>query len=176
VRISHIEQPFELSVQVDYHYLNSSKQFSRKFAHQLPVVQDIFTPHQFTHIHPSGIITSAIIKPPKSPSGKPAYMLFALHGAGVENNSPAWAQDAYLELDDANVYIIQPSGVTSWGDDWHGAWSFKDVQSARRGVHLWSVAVQSCVPDNYQFLFWGPAIVAGHSNGGESLVKTEVDD
>jgi hypothetical protein len=116
------------------------------------------------------VVSSAIIKPPKSVSkGKVAYMLFALHGAGVENNSPFWADDAYRDLNDINAFIIQPSGVTSWGDDWHGAWSFNDVESARLGAYHWSIAISPCVPLDYQFFFWAPAIVAGHSNGGSFL-------
>src|SRR5438046_6012944 len=99
VRISRIERPFKISVHIEYHYLNNSTRHTRIFYHQLPIVQDIFTPHQFTYIHPSGIVTSGIIKPPKTiASGKVAYMLFALHGAGVENNSPFWAEDAYRNL------------------------------------------------------------------------------
>jgi hypothetical protein len=95
-------------------------------------------------------------------------MLFALHGAGVENNSPFWADDAYRGLDDVNAYLIQPSGVTTWGDDWHGAWSLPDIENLRRGVHFWSVTVSACMPLDFHFLFWVPAIVAGHSNGGQS--------
>ena len=93
-------------------------------------------------------------------------MLFALHGAGVENNSPFWAEDAYREIGDINAFIIQPSGVTSWGDDWHGTWSSKDVEAARKGVHIWRAAVQPCAPIDYRFEFLGPVILAGHSNGG----------
>jgi hypothetical protein len=103
-------------------------------------------------------------------------MLFALHGAGVENNSPFWAEDAYRDLHDVNAYIIQPSGVTPWGDDWHGAWSLPDVDNMRLGVHLWSVAVSSCLPLDFHFLFWVPAIVAGHSNGGKLYRREKVYD
>jgi len=131
-------------------------------------VQNITTPHQFTYLHPSGIVTSGIIKPPNDvASGRASYLIFALHGAGVENNSIFWAKDAYRELDDVNAYIVQPSGVTPWGDDWHGAWSLPEVDHLRMAVHLWSVAVSPCLPKGFHFLFWVPAIVAGHSNGGD---------
>jgi hypothetical protein len=166
----HVKHPFSISIQVGYKYQNDVTQYMRTFSHKIPVVQDIFTPHQFTHIHPSGIVTSSIIKPPKSIlAGKVAYILFALHGAGVENNSPFWAEDAYRNLKDVNAYIVQPSGVTSWGDDWHGTWSFRDVESAQWGVRMWSVAVSPCLPLDFHFLFWAPSIVAGHSNGGSAL-------
>jgi hypothetical protein len=95
-----------------------------------------------------------------------AYMLLSLHGAGVENNSPFWTE-AYRDLDDLNVYVIQPSGVTSWGDDWHSAWSFNDVDSAQEGLSHWIKAISPCMPKGYRFYFWQSAIVAGHSNGGE---------
>ena len=98
-------------------------------------------------------------------------MLFALYGAGVENNSPFWAEDAYRNLKDVNAYIIQPSGVTAWGDDWHGAWSFPNIENLRMGVHLWSVAVSPSLPVDFHFFFWSPAIVTGHSNGGNSLSR-----
>jgi len=177
VRISRVERPFTISVHIEYHYLQSSTPHTRTFSHQLPVVQNIFTPHQFTYIHSSRIVTSGIVKPPKSiVSGKVAYMLFALHGAGVENNSPFWAKDAYRELKDVNAYIIQPSGVTSWGDDWHGAWSFPNVENVRMGVHLWSVAVSPCQPVDFHFFFWSPAIVTGHSNGGEIDTGRNIDE
>jgi len=166
-RLSSVRQPFKVTVRLSYHYLRSLKQHTQVFSHQLPVVKDIFTPHQFTYLHPSGIVTSGIIKPPKSIFTRQVpYMLFAFHGAGVENNSPFWSEDAYRDLHDVNAYIIQPSGNTAWGDDWHGAWSLPDVESLRMGVHFWSVAVSACMPPDLHFLFWIPAIVAGHSNGG----------
>jgi hypothetical protein len=159
-------------VHIIYNYLNDTKQHTRTFTHPLSVINDILKPHQFTHLHPSGTVTSAIIKPPKSlKKTKVAYMLFALHGAGVENNSPFWAEDAYRGLDDINAFIIQPSGVTSWGDDWHDAWSFNDVESSRAGAYLWSISISPCMPLDYQFFFWAPAIVTGHSNGGNSSFR-----
>ena len=93
-------------------------------------------------------------------------MMYALHGAGVENNSPFWAEDAYRDSDEFKAYIVQPSGVTSWGDDWHGAWSFKDVESAREGLIHWASSVVSCFPSSFHLYFYNAAIVAGHSNGG----------
>ena len=177
VRINRVERPFTISVHIEYHYLESSAIYARTFSHQLPVVQNLSTPHQFTYIHPSGIVTSGIIKAPKSiSSAKVAYMLFALHGAGVENNSPFWANDAYRELEDVNAYIIQPSGVTPWGDDWHGAWSLPSIENIRIGVHLWSVAVSPCLPVDFRFFFWSPVIIAGHSNGGEIDWGRSIDD
>jgi hypothetical protein len=170
-----VKRPYKIQVRLDYYYLNDLTRHTRTFSHQLPVVQDIFAPHQFTYLHPSGIVTSGIIKLPKSiATGKVPYMLFALHGAGVENNSPFWAEDAYRELDDINAYIIQPSGVTSWGDDWHSAWSLGDVENLRMGVNLWSVTVSPCMPVDFRFLCWVPAIVAGHSNGGEFPMQMEL--
>jgi len=166
-KVSGIGPTGKACIQIQYRRGTESEVLSKEFCHQLPVVQNITTPHQFTYLHPSGIVTSGIIKPPKDiASGKVAYLIFALHGAGVENNSIFWAKYAYRELDDINAYIVQPSGVTPWGDDWHGAWSLSDIDHLRMAVHLWSVAVSPCLAKGLHFLFWVPAIVAGHSNGG----------
>lgn len=171
IKLRKTKPPFMLSVHVEYTYLNSSMRFKKIFTHQLPIVRDIFAPHQFTYLHPSGIVSSGIIKPPKSIAAKkPTYMLLALHGAGVENNSPFWANDAYCDLNDINAFIIQPSGVTSWGDDWH-TWSNNDVKAAQNGVYFWTETVRACLPNDLQFVFWDPVILAGHSNGGEFFLK-----
>ena len=70
----------------------------------------------------------------------------------------------YSNISDLNAFVVMPSGVTPWGDDWHSAWSFADAESAREAVIEWSRYVSPCV--EYNFLFWSPSIIAGHSNGG----------
>lgn len=90
----------------------------------------------------------------------------------MDNNSPFWS-NAYANLSNLNAFVVQPSGVTPWGDDWHGAWSFADAESAREGVVKWSHCMRSCV--DYKFWFWVPTIITGHSNGGLTLRKRDVD-
>jgi len=165
-----IIRPYLLAVEIKFKHDNVSAEQTKSFSHQLRVIHDLSTPHQFTHTHsdPKGLVSSAIIKPPKSLSSyQPYYILVALHGAGVENNSPFWAHDAYRDLDNQNIFVVQPSGVTSWGDDWHGAWSSRDAQSAIKGVQEWTKRVADCLPSADALQFWDRVIVAGHSNGGQ---------
>ena len=78
---------------------------------------------KFTFLHPSGIVSYAVIRPPPANatcvSGEQKLpILLNLHGAGVETDSDAVRQT----LDDAYgfcAWILFPGGVTSWsGDDW----------------------------------------------------------
>lgn len=82
-------------------------------------------PQKYTFLHPGGILSYAIIRPPVNnscfqPYGRPLPILLSLHGAGLE------ADDETVRhmLDDAYgvcAWIIFPTGVTPWsGDDWRG--------------------------------------------------------
>jgi hypothetical protein len=73
-------------------------------------------------------------------------------------------------MGDLDFFVVQPSGMTPWGDDWHGSWSANDAfESTRDGLNIWAKAIQPCLPKDHTFYFFGLAIVAGHSNGGHPL-------
>lgn len=79
---------------------------------------------KYTFLHPSGIVSYAVIRPPSpaapctsSPVSQ-LPILLALHGAGVEADSPQ-SKEQYDALPDLCSWLLLPSGVTSWsGDDW----------------------------------------------------------
>lgn len=76
------------------------------------------------YLHPSGVVSYAVIRPP-SPTAPCAPdsdsklpILLALHGAGVEADNPQ-SKEQYDALPDLCSWLVLPSGVTSWsGDDW----------------------------------------------------------
>ena len=97
--------------------------FQISFCHVLSG-KDIHSPHKFTFLHPSGIVSYAILR---APSKKICYevskertipVLVGLHGAGVEAESQLVAH-ALDPLPDLSSWVLFPAGVTPWsGDDW----------------------------------------------------------
>jgi hypothetical protein len=83
-----------------------------------------YLPQKFTFLHPSGVVSYAVIRPP-SPNAhctpiasNNLPVLLALHGAGVEADDPQ-SKEQYDALPDLCSWLLIPSGVTSWGgDDW----------------------------------------------------------
>lgn len=85
--------------------------------------KSIYSPHIFTFLHPSGIVSYATLRPPssnatcRSPPTDPPILL-SLHGAGVDVHASS-AQDVYANLPDLCAWLLLPQGVTLWsGDDW----------------------------------------------------------
>lgn len=76
------------------------------------------------YLHPSGVVSYAVIRPPSpaapctpTPDTK-LPILLALHGAGVEADN-SQSKEQYDALPDLCSWLVLPSGVTSWsGDDW----------------------------------------------------------
>ncbi len=85
--------------------------------------QSLLEAHKFTFLHPSGIVSYAILRPPPEGSAcrfqRDSYpVLLNLHGAGLEADS-----EQVRHMLDATpnlcAWLLFPSGVTSWsGDDW----------------------------------------------------------
>lgn len=147
------------SKQAEPHVLVTSGSIRKRSLHD---------PHKFTFLHPSGIVSYAILRPPAQnagcsrTSGSSAPVLLQLHGAGLEADSDLVAH-ALDPLPDLCAWVLFPTGVTPWsGDDWH-TWGFADVQAAIRSVPLWIEAVnwQGIDVDMERWL------VSGHSNGGQ---------
>ncbi|KAL2802893.1 hypothetical protein BJX63DRAFT_440522 [Aspergillus granulosus] len=128
-------------------------------------------PQRVTYLHPAGIVSYAILRPP--PLDAPCMVdqpnsslpvIIGLHGAGLEADSV----EARGMLDAAYgicAWILFPSGVTSWsGDDWH-TWGIADIKAAINAISHWIEAVSwngpGILADNW--------IVIGHSNGGQGV-------
>lgn len=85
--------------------------------------ESIFDPHKVTYLHSSGVVSYAMLRPPSSEadctggSGSDVPILVNLHGAGVEAENPALA-NSYDSLPDLCAWLLFPSGVTTWSDDW----------------------------------------------------------
>jgi hypothetical protein len=79
--------------------------------------------HKVTHIHPSGIVSYAVLRPPSKNATcvsdvRPAPVMVLLHGAGVEADSTI-VRNSFDKLPDICAWLLMPSGVTTWsGDDW----------------------------------------------------------
>ncbi|TKA63624.1 hypothetical protein B0A55_11180 [Friedmanniomyces simplex] len=143
------------------------------FAYALPPVRDLYAPQKTTFMHPGGMVSYAVLRPPSlnahcdAGSNVSAPVLLALHGAGLEAYSDI-VRHALDELPDLCAWTLFPTGVTPWsGDDWH-TWGFADVEAAI-----------AAIPDWIRQVSWeGPGVdvdrwlVTGHSNGGQGVWYT----
>jgi predicted peptidase len=129
-------------------------------------------PHKVTHLHPSGIVSYSILRPPSlnavgHSSTSKLPILLQLHGAGVEASWDMVSQSLNC-MPDLRAWVVFPTGVTPWSaDDWH-AWGFADIQAAIDNIPSWI--------KNHKFGFIGVDtncwIVSGHSNGGQGTWYT----
>jgi predicted peptidase len=142
--------------------LRSKIQVSQDLKHA-----SIYQPHKITFLHPGGIVSYGMLRPPAKNatcrSGQTKLpVLLSLHGAGVEAENPA-VTGALNGVSDLCAWVLFPSGVTPWaGDDWHN-WGFADVEAAIAAIPAWIDRVKWTGPD-VDINRW---IVAGHSNGGQ---------
>jgi predicted esterase len=138
----------------------------------LEVTQDlnhasIFDPHKITFLHPGGMLSYAMLRPPARNAScqakqKKAPIILLLHGAGLEADNPQLIT-AMDPVPDLCAWILFPTGVTPWsGDDWH-SWGFADVEAAVEAIPDWieSVGWRDTGVDTDRW------IVTGHSNGGQ---------
>ncbi|OQN98761.1 hypothetical protein B0A48_15427 [Cryoendolithus antarcticus] len=136
--------------------------------------RDVYETHKFTYLHPSGIVSYAMLRPPKPNIWKRCMndsrsipILLALHGAGVEADSDL-SRQSFDGYPDACAWILIPSGVTPWcGDDWH-IFAQRDIQAAASAVVPWSQGVGWKGP----YVDPGTWVLAGHSNGGQGVWAT----
>lgn len=145
--------------------------------------------HQVTFLHPAGIVSYAVLRPPPmndtkelgSPEAFP--ILLNLHGAGLDASSDL-VRHSLDEVGDIPAWILFPTGVTPWsGDDWRSYiahhtsssltpldnWGFADVEAAIAAIPLWIDEVQWDGP-GAQIDRW---LVSGHSNGGKFILSLE---
>ncbi|KZM25202.1 uncharacterized protein EKO05_0008494 [Ascochyta rabiei] len=155
-----------IAYSITYKVVDSSHRAS------LEVTQDLkhmspYEPHKMTFIHPGGMVSYAMLRPPAKnatcrhkQTKLPVFL--DMHGAGLEADSTE-VTDALDPVSDLCAWTVFPTGVTPWsGDDWHN-WGFADVEAAIETI-----------PDWIQYGNWaGPDvdtdrwIVSGHSNGGQ---------
>lgn len=135
--------------------------------------RSIYHPHKITFLHPGGVVSYAILRPPSenasyhSNQKRPFPILLQLHGAGLEADSDL-VTHALDSLPDLCAWVLFPTGVTPWsGDDWHN-WGFADVEAAVAAVPHWIKAVQWKGAD----LDTDRWLVSGHSNGGQGTWYT----
>ncbi|GAO46412.1 alpha/beta-hydrolase [Saitoella complicata NRRL Y-17804] len=158
----------ELPINITVHHRTTG--LASYLVHSVPLTvrPSVHSPHKFTYLHPSNIVSYSILRPPSLQVQQTSNcsilpVVVSLHGAGVEASSPMWTQ-AYDDLPDLPGWLVMPAGVTSWGDDWH-RWSFGDAEAAARAVKGWMdrVAWEGVGADE------GRWVLTGHSNGGQGV-------
>jgi predicted esterase len=151
-----------------YRQANTRTAVRSAWVYAVPTIRELHEPQKITYLHPGGIVSYAILRPPSESAhcehghDVSAPVLLALHGAGLEADNDL-VRHALDELPNLCSWVLFPTGVTPWsGDDWH-TWGFADVEAAIAAIATW-------IEDNN----WeGPGvdvdhwIVAGHSNGGQ---------
>lgn len=126
-------------------------------------------PHKLTFLHPSGVVSYAILMPPSdfgTGNSSETYLpvLLNLHGAGLEADSHQ-VRHMLDSIRDIHAWTLFPTGMSPWsGDDWH-TWGFADVRAAIFAISDWVSAMS-----------WeGPGVLtdrwllSGHSNGGQGV-------
>lgn len=133
--------------------------------------RDMHAPHKLTFLHPSRIVSYAILRAPSKDvirtvePRRTLPVLLNLHGAGLEADSDQ-VRHMLDPVPDLRAFVLFPTGVTPWsGDDWHD-WGFADAEAAIASISDWILAVK-----------WnGPSadcdkwLVSGHSNGGQGTL------
>ncbi|EGG22604.1 hypothetical protein DFA_04734 [Cavenderia fasciculata] len=73
------------------------------------------SPYLFTFLDYDNTVQYAMVNPPSNCQGSPCGVMIATHGAGVESSSQFWI-DAIAQQ--KSLWILYPTGRTSWGYDW----------------------------------------------------------
>ena len=111
---------FSIKYKLDY----SPELFQTPAISHTLLSHDLEEPQKITFLHPGGIVSYAVLRPPskKASQGVDANtklpVVLHLHGAGVETDSDQ-VRHTFDEKPDLRGWLLYPSGVTSWcGDDW----------------------------------------------------------
>ncbi|EME47892.1 hypothetical protein DOTSEDRAFT_69726 [Dothistroma septosporum NZE10] len=163
--------PF-LHFDLDYHTSSDKHKQVLSVAAGIRIV-NIRDPQKITYMHPGGIVSYAILRPPSENATGSARqselypMLLNLHGAGVEADSDV-TRHSLNGVADLKAWVLFPTGVTPWsGDDWH-AWGFQDVEAAVAAISDWIPNVKWKGPGVDQDKW----LASGHSNGGQGTWYT----
>lgn len=89
-------------------------------------------PKAEANAEPALVSYASVVPPslPLQPDRALPPVLLALHGAGVDVETPFWA--AALPAV-PGMWSVLPTGKNEWGEDWHGG-SMEDVWAARRAL------------------------------------------
>lgn len=158
---------------LQYRIVGNDTDLSLPFTTWPRVLETMEEPHKVTFLHPGGMVSYAILRPP-SPDiqcGKNNNLtlpvLLALHGAGLEADSDI-VKHALDALPDLCAWVLFPTGVAPWsGDDWHN-WGLADVEAAITAIPKWIEQVEWKGP-GVDVNKW---LVSGHSNGGQGTWYT----
>ncbi|KAF8544465.1 hypothetical protein BDD12DRAFT_872710 [Trichophaea hybrida] len=153
---------------VRYNHEGERTQINLSVAKDLNSINHWYQPQKYTFLHPSGIVSYAVLRPPSPNASCQAVpenrlpILLSLHGAGVEADNPQ-SKESYSDLPHLCSWLVLPSGVTSWsGDDWH-RWGFADVEAGIAAIPQWMQKV-NWARQGIDLEKW---VVSGHSNGGQ---------
>lgn len=159
-----------LAISLKVTYTIKGAPFFAVISHTLSV-RDLYAPHKVTFLHPSGIVSYAILRAPSrsvvttvSP-GQSLPIHVNLHGAGLESDSQQ-VRHMLDSVPDLRAFVLFPTGVTPWsGDDWHD-WGFADVKAAIGSIPDWveQVGWQGPQPNLDKWF------ISGHSNGGQGTL------
>lgn len=160
----------QLPLSVKYTIQDESQARSLQTIAELNARANVYSPHKVTFMHPGGIVSYAVLRPPSKEvsCGEGSLpVLLQLHGAGVEADSDQ-QKSALDSVPNLCAWVLFPSGVTPWsGDDWH-VWGLADVEAAIAAVPAWIEQVGWKGP-GVDIDKW---LVTGHSNGGQGTWYT----
>lgn len=118
-----------VSLTLDITYEMSGCLFSTSISHDF-IVREVDSPHKFTFLHPSGVVSYAILRAPSTKvcleldPRRDLPVLFNLHGAGLEADSHQ-VRHILDSVPDLPSWVLFPTGVTPWSaDDWRKAPQF----------------------------------------------------
>ena len=144
----------------------SSRMFSYALTHH-----DMHEPQKVTFLHPAGIVSYGILRPPSRKAittirpGQNLPVHLNLHGAGLESDSDQ-VRHMLDSVPNLRAFVLFPTGVTPWSsDDWHD-WGFADVKAAVAFIPKWIEQVNWQGP-HADLERW---FVSGHSNGGQGTL------
>lgn len=159
-----------LDFEVTYRVKSRGKELLHFWSTAFPKsVQSRHDPQKFTYLHPGGMASYAVLRPPSpraletcnTTNGR-LPVLLALHGAGVEADDD-FVRHGLDPLADLCAWVLFPTGVTPWsGDDWH-TWGSADVEAAVNAIPEW-IEHNSWNGPGVDMERW---LVIGHSNGGQ---------
>jgi predicted esterase len=159
-----------IDLEVSYHVASRAQEKLQVWVSAFPrSVQRKHEPQKFTYLHPGGMISYAVLRPP-SPGALESCnitqgklpVLLALHGAGLEADDDL-VRHTLDPLPNLCAWVLFPTGVTPWsGDDWH-TWGLADVEAAVNAIPEW-IEHNSWTGPGVDTDRW---LVVGHSNGGQ---------
>jgi hypothetical protein len=175
---------FNFSVEIAYRTEHEDQKIITTPPFNVDLVQrSIFDAQKFTFLHPAGVVSYAIIRPPPTSaqcvlSAEPLPILLSLHGAGLEADSRQ-VREMFDAAYGICAWMLFPTGVTPWsGDDWRkillwllevgllkpwiDTWGIADVEAAIGAIPSWIKGV-GWKGGGVNLDAW---IVTGHSNGG----------